>query len=129
MMDTHDAPERCLDRRAFLRATVAAGASSLGLLGGPAGKLAHADETAKADRRVRVRVWCEATAPRTVYPGDVDGALSEHLSREAGLSVQRARLSDPAAGLSDERSTIPTCSSGGATCGTRRFRSTEPRPW
>jgi len=55
-----------------------------------------------AERRIRVLVWCEGTAQRSVYPRDIDGALGEFLARRSTLSVRRARLSDPAAGLSDE---------------------------
>lgn len=54
------------------------------------------------DRRVRVLVWCEATARRAVYPQDIDGALAESLGRRSALGVRRARLGDPDAGLSDE---------------------------
>jgi trehalose utilization protein len=50
---------------------------------------------------VRVRVWCEGTARPSVYPHDIDGAVAGDLRRREGLSVARARLGDPAAGLSD----------------------------
>ena len=50
---------------------------------------------------LRVRVWCEGTAPCAVYPQDVDGAIADHLARQPGFIVRRARLADPAAGLSD----------------------------
>lgn len=77
-----------LHRRAFARR--AAGACALGLLAG-AGKPAP----------VRVRVWCEGTAPKTVYPDDIDGAVARDLARRDGLQVTRARLTEPDAGLSD----------------------------
>jgi trehalose utilization protein len=51
---------------------------------------------------VRVLLWCEGTARRSVYPRDIDGALGDFLKRQPGFSVRRARLSDPAAGLGDE---------------------------
>ncbi len=83
-----------LDRRTFLRRTARYGAATLGVL--------HASESkAATDRPVRVRVWCEGTARKAVYPDDIDGALSEHLGRRTGLTVTRSRLSDPEAGLSN----------------------------
>ena len=51
---------------------------------------------------MRVRIWCEGTAPRSVYPDDIDGALADQLGRQAGFVVTRGRLSDPQAGLSDQ---------------------------
>ncbi len=51
---------------------------------------------------VRVRIWSEGTAPRSVYPDDVDGAIADHLRRQKGLEVKQARLGDKASGLSDE---------------------------
>jgi trehalose utilization protein len=76
--------------------------SALGLFGRPV--LARAQVQAQprpSDHPVRVRVWCEGTAPPSIYPQDIDGAIADHLARQEGLSVTRARLSDPAAGLSD----------------------------
>jgi trehalose utilization protein len=52
-------------------------------------------------RPARVRIWCEGTAPKAVYPHDIDGALSDHLGEHKGLSVSKARLDDPEAGLAD----------------------------
>jgi trehalose utilization protein len=48
-----------------------------------------------------VRVWCEGTAPKAIYPNDVDGALGDDLRKRPGLAITQARLSDPDAGLSD----------------------------
>ena len=59
-------------------------------------------EVSPVDRLVKVRVWSEGTAPRSVYPEDIDGAIGDHLRRQPGLEVKRARLGDPASGLSDE---------------------------
>ncbi len=55
-----------------------------------------------ANAPLRVHVWCEGTAPRSVYPDDIDGALADQLGRLPGLVVTRARLTDPQAGLSDK---------------------------
>ncbi len=79
-------------RRAFARRAV--GACALGLLA--------QGTTQGAESPLRVRVWCEGTAPKTVYPNDIDGALARDLVRRPGLEVSRARLSDDAAGLSDQ---------------------------
>jgi len=98
-----------LDRRSFLRRTALSGMTAVGTFGlgmgvGPEPWLdqAHRAEASKPDRPVRVLVWCEGTAQRSVYPQDIDGTLAEFLGRRPRLSVRRARLSDRAAGLSDE---------------------------
>ena len=50
---------------------------------------------------LRVRVWCEGTAPKSVYPQDIDGVLGDDLRRRAGLEVSLARLGQSDAGLAD----------------------------
>jgi trehalose utilization protein len=93
-----------VDRRSFVRrmAATATGLVTVGTWGlGLNTSRARAREA--PDRRpVRVLLWCEGTARRSVYPRDIDGALGEFLERQPGFSVRRARLSDPAAGLGDE---------------------------
>ncbi len=86
-----------VDRRSFMR-------QFAGLI--PAGHLASAWAAQGAQQPgqvqpLRVMVWCEGTAPGSVYPDDIDGALSDQLSRTADLQVNRARLTDAASGLSD----------------------------
>jgi trehalose utilization protein len=85
-----------MDRRLFVRRTaLAAGAWGLGLG-------AWTDRVrGQAAGPVRVRVWCEGTAPRSIYPDDVDGVLGDFLRRQEGLDVARARLDEPEAGLGD----------------------------
>ncbi len=51
---------------------------------------------------LRIRIWSEGTAPKAVYPHDIDGALHEQFSRRGGAQVTRGRLSDPDAGLSEK---------------------------
>lgn len=85
---------RRVGRRAFLNRAASTGAAALCLLG--------TRSTPADGARLRVRVWCEGTAPRAVYPNDIDGAVGEHLARVAGLDVRRSRLGDPSAGLADE---------------------------
>src|SRR4051794_12866590 len=87
-----------VDRRTFVRRTAVAGASALGLLGGR--DWPHALAT-PAERPLRVRVWCEGTARKSVYPDDIDGALAKYLGLLPGLTVSRARLGDTASGLDD----------------------------
>ena len=82
-----------MNRRSFAR-RFATAASGLYLL---EARRAEAKPTA-----LRVRVWSEGTAPRSVYPDDVDGAIGDHLRRQEGLEVKRARLGEPASGLADE---------------------------
>jgi trehalose utilization protein len=85
-----------MDRRSFVRrAALAAGAWGLGPSAWPGAARGQAAGS------IRVRVWCEGTAPRSVYPDDVNGALGEGLRRQEGLSVALARLDEPEAGLTD----------------------------
>ena len=58
----------------------------------------HAETPAKP---IRVRVWCEGTAPKSVYPNDIDGAIADSLRKQPGLDVSSARLDSADAGLSD----------------------------
>jgi trehalose utilization protein len=48
-----------------------------------------------------VLVWSENTAPHAIYPDDIDGAIGDDLRKRPGLTVARARIDDPEAGLSD----------------------------
>ncbi|WP_435017086.1 ThuA domain-containing protein [Tundrisphaera sp. TA3] len=58
-------------------------------------------EASPATPKIRVRVWCEGGAPRSVYPRDIDGALSEFLKGQSRLDVKRGRLDQPDSGVSD----------------------------
>lgn len=51
---------------------------------------------------VRVLVWSEASAPKNVYPNDINAAIAEHLSKQKNLIVKTASLNDPEQGLSQE---------------------------
>ena len=51
----------------------------------------------------RVVVWSEGTAPKDVYPNDINGAVAEGLASLDGWEIVRAGLDDPDQGLSDER--------------------------
>ena len=51
----------------------------------------------------RVVVWSEATAPKDVYPNDINGAVAEGLAGLEGWEIVRAGIDDPDQGLSDER--------------------------
>lgn len=91
------APEpRIHSRRAFLRMGTAAAAASA-FVG-----LDASDEARSAPAPIRVLVWSEGTAPREVYPHDVNAAIAEGLRSSAGVEVRTASLSDPDQGLSDE---------------------------
>jgi trehalose utilization protein len=50
-----------------------------------------------------VVVWSEGTAPKAVYPNDINGAVVEGLASLEGWKVFKANLSDPDQGLSDEQ--------------------------
>jgi trehalose utilization protein len=86
-----------VDRRSFVR-LAAATLPAFGLLQ-RFGVCANQPNTAGGP--LRVRIWCEGTAPKSTYPDEIDGALADQLGRVPGLSVTKARLSDPDAGLSD----------------------------
>lgn len=50
-----------------------------------------------------VVVWSEATAPKNVYPIDINGAVAEGLKSLEGWKVVVAGIDDPDQGLSDAR--------------------------
>jgi trehalose utilization protein len=88
------------DRRVFLRTSLHA--ATMGYFAIHAEVRGAAEEDVpSATKPVRVRVWCEGTAPATVYPRDIDGAIEDDFRRRKELSVSSGRLSDPDAGLSD----------------------------
>jgi trehalose utilization protein len=87
-----------VDRRSFVRRMV--GALPVASLVLPLREISAGEKP--SPRPVRLRVWCEGTAPRSVYPDDIDGALADQLGRWPGFVVARGRLTDPHAGLSDE---------------------------
>jgi trehalose utilization protein len=55
-----------------------------------------------AERKRRVVVWSEGTAPKNVYPQDINTAVAEGLKPLAGWEVVTASLADPDQGVSDE---------------------------
>lgn len=55
---------------------------------------------AKEKTGLRVLVWSEGSAPKDVYPNDINTAIAEHLGKVKGLAVKTANLSDPEQGLS-----------------------------
>jgi trehalose utilization protein len=57
-------------------------------------------ETGRAKRCVVV--WSEGTAPKDVYPDDINGAIAEGLKRLRRWEVVRANFSDPDQGLPDD---------------------------
>jgi trehalose utilization protein len=85
-------PAPLVDRRSFVKIAALAGASALAR---PVAACAPAPPT-------RVLIWSEGTAPKGVYPNDVNGALGDDLRRRDGLAVSLARLGDVDSGLSDE---------------------------
>ena len=60
-------------------------------------------QTARAQQpQRRVLVWSEGTAPKMVYPQDINTAVAEGLRPLDGWEVVTATLSDPDQGVSDE---------------------------
>src|SRR5579884_576585 len=80
-------------RREFLRdgALLAAGAAFLA-----------AGSVAEARPKRRVIVWSEGTAPRNVYPHDINTAIAEGLQPLKGWDVQTASINDPGQGLPED---------------------------
>jgi trehalose utilization protein len=95
-MPVLDAASR-IDRRGFCRSLF--GAAGAALVPGLAVRGQAAPP--QPSTVLRVRIWCEGTAPKDVYPEDVDGAIAGDLRRRPGLSVETARLDQAEAGLSD----------------------------
>lgn len=60
-------------------------------------------ETARAASKRLVVVWSEGTAPKNVYPRDINTAIAEGLQTLAGWEVVTAGLGEPDQGLTEER--------------------------
>jgi trehalose utilization protein len=56
-----------------------------------------------AGTRRRVVAWSERTAPKEVYPADINTAVAEALRPLADWEVVAASIDDPAQGLTEER--------------------------
>jgi trehalose utilization protein len=54
------------------------------------------------ERKRRVVVWSEGTAPKNVYPKDINTAVAEGLKPLKGWEVVTASLGDPDQGVPDE---------------------------
>jgi len=94
---TEAAPDpRIHSRRAFLRMGTAAAAASA-FVG-----IDTSDEARAAAAPIRVLVWSEGTAPRDVYPADVNTAIAEGLRGLGDVEVRTASLADIDQGLGDE---------------------------
>jgi len=59
-------------------------------------------EAAAAERLRRVVVWSECTAPKNMYPNDINGAIADTLRTLKGWEVITANLDQPDQGISDE---------------------------
>jgi trehalose utilization protein len=81
-----------LSRRTFLGVGATVTAGTLVNLNGLA---------AEAPQR-RVVVWSEGTAPKDVYPKDINGAIAEGLKTLRGWDVVTASINDPDQGVSEE---------------------------
>jgi trehalose utilization protein len=83
------------------------GAAAAGglILGGKvhaAARTGVASKSAAGAKRTVV-VWSEGTAPKNVYPKDINGAIAEGLEKDLkGWNIVVANLSDPEQGLPDD---------------------------
>src|SRR5580658_3236548 len=64
------------------------------------GESASALPQAAANRKVVV--WSEGTAPKNIYPNDVNAAIADGLMGLANWEVVTASLNDPDQGISDD---------------------------
>jgi trehalose utilization protein len=87
-----DSLNALISRRAALKA--GAGVAATMALGLPL-------VAAPASPRLVV-VWSERTAPKDVYPNDINGAIAEGLKELAGWEVVTANIDQPDQGLGDE---------------------------
>lgn len=51
---------------------------------------------------IRVLVWSEHTAPRQMYPHDINGAVADGLREDRDLRVETAELVDPGQGVAEQ---------------------------
>jgi trehalose utilization protein len=58
--------------------------------------------SAAAAEKPTVVVWSEGSAPKAVYPNDINGAIAEGLACLDGWEVVKASIDDPDQGLPDE---------------------------
>ena len=93
-----------VDRRSFvLRATAALPALGLFLAPRP-----RAVKTQRTERPLRIRIWCEGTAPHAVYPDDIDGALADQLGASKVLPSRGAGFPIPTPACPTRPSMRPT---------------------
>jgi trehalose utilization protein len=88
-----------VSRREFFQIGAAAGAGGLAL-----SAMAKAQEAkpAPAGGKKVVVVWSECTAPKNIYPKDINGSIAEGLASLPGWEVVTANIEQPAQGLPDE---------------------------
>lgn len=91
-------PARLHSRRAFLRMSTATAAAAAA---GAALTQLGTEEADAAPGKIRVLVWSEGTAPKDVYPSDINEAIAEGLRSDGRLEVRTASINDPEQGLSD----------------------------
>ncbi len=85
-------------RREFLRQTGrVVMRASLGFAAGAA--LTESSALAAKPANRRVLVWSEGTAPKSVYPNDVNAAIADGLRPLKGWDVETVSLNDPEQGL------------------------------
>lgn len=91
-----------MSRRKFLGLGVAAGGLVLGSrLAGAATTIVPKGAAKAGGAKRTVVVWSEGTAPKNLYPKDINGAIAEGLQTLAGWDVVVANLTDPEQGLPD----------------------------
>jgi trehalose utilization protein len=64
-------------------------------------KTIGAEAEKKSESKLCVVVWSEGTAPKNVYPNDINGAIADGFKNIKNWEVIKANLSDPDQGLPD----------------------------
>ncbi len=83
-------------RRVFVISAVAATVALIATL-----KTIGAEAEKKAEPKLCVVIWSEGTAPKNVYPNDINGAIADGFKNIKNWEVIKANLSDPDQGLPD----------------------------
>ncbi len=93
-----------MKRRQFIiggAGTIAAGATGAWTSETEAAHAQTPAQTANPNKQRLVTVWSEGTAPQSVYPNDINGAIVEGLAGLPNCTIRRASLTDPQQGLDD----------------------------
>ena len=87
-----------MQRRKFLREGAR---GAIGIVAGFGDGALFARQKTPAKKRI-ILVWSEGTAPKSVYPKDINGAIADSLAKLRGYEIRTASLSDAEQGVSQQ---------------------------